>query len=135
LKALERWGIVEPAERRPDGRDRPWRATGRSLQVDAPESLAAPAETTILTSFLNKDRDLALAFARHESRQPPEWRQALNLMTGERWMTPEELADVVAALHAVLDSHRQRNRQNRPDNSRRVRISAMTVPLDPAEVQ
>src|SRR3954462_6178905 len=31
LRALEKWGIVERGDEREDGRERPWRAAGRSL--------------------------------------------------------------------------------------------------------
>src|SRR5580693_9042819 len=34
LKLLQRFGFAEPAPPRPDGRERPWRATGRQTRVD-----------------------------------------------------------------------------------------------------
>src|SRR3954467_2818572 len=42
LRALEKWGIVERGEEREDGRERPWRAAGRSLSFD-PETISAGA--------------------------------------------------------------------------------------------
>ena len=32
LKALAKWGILEAGQARADGRDRPWKATGRSVE-------------------------------------------------------------------------------------------------------
>src|SRR5262252_10554547 len=35
LKALAKWGILEAGQPRPDGRDRPWKATGRSIEMSS----------------------------------------------------------------------------------------------------
>ena len=45
LRALERWGIVEHGASRGDGRERPWRAAGRTLSLD-PETISAAAPPT-----------------------------------------------------------------------------------------
>src|SRR3954467_13019450 len=42
LGALERGGIVEGGEPRGDGRERPWRAAGRTLSLD-PETIPSSA--------------------------------------------------------------------------------------------
>src|SRR6476646_2894518 len=46
LRALERWGIVERGTARDDGRERPWRAAGRSLKFD-PETISTAAVDVI----------------------------------------------------------------------------------------
>src|ERR1700744_594089 len=43
LKLLERYGFAETARARPDRRERPWRATGRQIQVDLDTSTPAGA--------------------------------------------------------------------------------------------
>ena len=42
LRSLERWGIVERGTARDDGRERPWRAVGRTLKFD-PETISTAA--------------------------------------------------------------------------------------------
>ncbi len=135
LKALAKWGILEAAARRDDGRDRPWRARGRFLQVESQVRMAdGVAELAILTSFLNQDREAAIAWARQEAQQPPEWRDALQVAFGERWMTPEELSTVAATLGSAARLYYGRTRRSRPAGSRRVRISTLVVPvLEPIE--
>src|SRR3954467_6520469 len=46
LRALERWGIVERGEEREDGRERPWRAAGRTLRLD-PETIPSAAADVV----------------------------------------------------------------------------------------
>ena len=46
LRALERWGIVEHGAEREDGRERPWRAAGRTLSLD-PETISAGAADVV----------------------------------------------------------------------------------------
>ena len=49
LKALERWGIVEAGRPRIDGRDRPWKAKGRSIEV----SSQVPMSTVLALSLIH----------------------------------------------------------------------------------
>src|SRR5512135_594423 len=43
LRALERFGLVERAKPTGDGRERPWRATGRTIRVDSATPTATVA--------------------------------------------------------------------------------------------
>ena len=88
LKALAKWGIVEAGEARADGRDRPWKATGRSVEVTSqvPGSTAV-AEIAILDMFLDRNRAIATEFLDHEASEPPEWRDAAALASHDYWLT------------------------------------------------
>src|SRR5215472_18385161 len=68
LKALAKWGIVEAGEARADGRDRPWRGTGRTVEVSSqvPGSTAV-AEVAIMGTFLDRTRALATEFLENEA--------------------------------------------------------------------
>src|SRR5262245_66380927 len=58
LRALERWGIVERAPARSDGRERPWRAAGRSLILESDSSpTAVAASAVIVGGYLQHVRD------------------------------------------------------------------------------
>jgi DNA-binding transcriptional ArsR family regulator len=129
LKALAKWGIVEAGQPRTDGRDRPWQATGRSVEVSSPvPGLTAPAEIAILDTFLDRTRAIATDFLAGQSGEPPEWRDAAELANGDYWLTAAELAKVSQALRDVLAPYDERRRGARPANSRRVRITRLVVP-------
>jgi DNA-binding transcriptional ArsR family regulator len=133
LKALAKWGIVEAGQARADGRDRPWKATGRSVEVNSPTpDLTAPAEIAILGTFLERNRVIATEFLKHEASEPPEWRDAAALATHDYWLTAEELAKAAQAMKDVLAPYEQRRRDARPAGSRRVRIARMMVPWSDA---
>jgi len=129
LKALAKWGIVQAGEARADGRDRPWKATGRSVTVSArvPGSTAV-AEVAIMNTFLDRNRAIATEFLEHQASEPPEWRDAAELASHDYWLTAEELAKAVQAMRDALAPYEQRRRDARPAGSRLVRIARITVP-------
>ena len=133
LKALAKWGIVQAGEARADGRDRPWKATGRSVTVSArvPGSTAV-AEVAIMNTFLDRNRAIATEFLEHQASEPPEWRDAAELASHDYWLTAEELAKAAQAMKDVLAPYEQRRRDARPAGSRRVRIARMMVPWSDA---
>ena len=134
LKALAKWGIVEAGEARADGRDRPWKATGRSVQVssEVPGS-AAVAEIALLGTFLDQIRAVATEFLERQADEPPEWRDAAAMASHEYWLTADELAKINQAMHDVLAPYELRRRDDRPAGSRRVRIARLAVPRANAE--
>lgn len=129
LKALARWGIVEAGQARADGRDRPWRGRGRSIEVaaDVPKHTVL-AEAAALEVFLDRSRALAIEFLEHQADEPPEWGEAMELANGDYWLTAAEVAEISAAVRDVLEPYDQRRRGSRPGNSRRVRITRLIVP-------
>jgi DNA-binding transcriptional ArsR family regulator len=129
LKALAKWGIVEAGEARADGRDRPWKATGRSVTISSqvPGSTAV-AEIAIMDTFLDRNRTLATEFLENQAGEPPEWRDAAELASHDYWLTAEELGKAMRAIRDVLEPYEQRQRDARPPNSRRVRIARLAIP-------
>lgn len=128
LKALERWGIVAAGQPRADGRDRPWRATGRSIVVNSDTPGSVLAETAALGVFMDRNRALATEFLEHQAGEPAQWRDAMELGNGDYWLTAGELAEVSAALRRALEPYEERRSGSRPDGSRRVRIARLIVP-------
>src|SRR6516164_67227 len=117
LKALERWGLVEAGRPRADGRDRPWKAKGRSIEVSSQVPMSTVlAEVAALGAFLDRNRVLTAEFLEHQADEPPEWRDAV------------ELTKVSRALRSVLKPYEQRRADPRPDKSRRVRVMRLIVP-------
>src|SRR5215475_4228843 len=56
LRALERWGMVERGDARGDGRERPWRAAGRTLSLD-PETVSVAATDVVAGTTLQQLRE------------------------------------------------------------------------------
>ena len=135
LKSLERWGIVEAGQARADGRDRPWKARGRSIEVSSqvPRKTVL-AERAVLETFLDRNRVLVAEFLDHQASEPPEWRDAAEVASSDYWLTADELAEVSQALRGVLQPYAHRRRGSRPDKSRRVRVARLIVPrAEPAD--
>jgi DNA-binding transcriptional ArsR family regulator len=130
LKLLERYGLVEPAPQRTDRRERPWRTTGRRLQVDLDSSTpaGASAASAVVATYFDTTRALGLAFVAGEHTEPEEWRNAV-LNNTDLWLTIEEVERVSHELEAVLEPLRGRAlRAERPAGSRRVRVMNVVVP-------
>ncbi len=127
LKLLERYGLAETADRRPDRRERPWRATGRQLQteLDGSTPAGASAVTAVVAAHIDATRALAVEFAAAGPAEPAQWRDAAVLSNADLWLTVEELQRVGQELAAVIAPYR---RPARPAGSRQVRVMNVVVP-------
>jgi DNA-binding transcriptional ArsR family regulator len=128
LKALEQWGLVTRAADRPDGRDRPWKAVGRSVVLDSSTGAAGVAEAAVVDAFLERTRAHAAEFLSAEDREPRSWRDAVEMASGEYWLTSNELRKLSKAFHDILEEYKPRTPQQRPDGSRRVRVTRILIP-------
>jgi DNA-binding transcriptional ArsR family regulator len=130
LKLLERYSFVEPAPARSDGRERPWRATGRRTQVDFDPATpaGAAAAAAVALAFFDRSRAMAEEFIATEREEPEEWQDVAALANADLWLTAEETREVNAALAAILEPYRDRALGDRPDDARRVRVMNMVLP-------
>src|SRR5262245_29442524 len=92
LKLLERYGLAESAPARPDRRERPWRATGRRVQVelDISTHAGASAAAAVAASHIDATRAIAVEFTEAGYDEPEEWRDAATLKNDDLWLTAEE---------------------------------------------
>jgi DNA-binding transcriptional ArsR family regulator len=130
LKFLERYNFVEPAPHRSDGRDRPWRATQRRTQFDLDPSTpaGAAAATAVALAYIDSSRSVAEQFIATEREEPEEWQNVAALANADVWLTAEESQQLKAGLAAVVDPYRNRAVADRPDGTRRVRVTNLVVP-------
>jgi DNA-binding transcriptional ArsR family regulator len=130
LKLLERYDFAERAPARHDGRERPWRATGRggSVELDASTPAGAAAAAAVGLAFFERSGALAEEFIAGERDEPEEWQDVAALTNADVWLTPEEAREVSAALGAALKPFRGRNLRDRPDGTRRVRVMNLLTP-------
>lgn len=131
LKLLQRFGFAEPAPPRPDGRERPWRATGRRTQVDLDASTpaGAAASSAVIAAHIDSSRTVAVEFAESSHAEPAAWRDGWTLANADLWLTVDEIECVAEQLAAVLEPYRERGLAGqRPEGSRRVRAMNLVVP-------
>ena len=130
LNLLARYDLAEPAPARSDGRERPWRATGRGprFHLDSSTPAGAAAASTVALAFFDRSRAIGEAFVATEHAEPAEWQDVASLSNADLWLTAEESRTVTAALAAALEPYRDRSPADRPDDARRVRVMNMVVP-------
>jgi DNA-binding transcriptional ArsR family regulator len=130
LKLLERYGFVEPAAARSDGRERPWRAPDRrkTVEIDTSTPAGAAAATAVALAVIDRSLLAANEFMATAHEEPEEWQDVTSLSASDLWLTVEETEKVTAAVSTALEPYRNRTLAARPDESRRVRITNMVVP-------
>jgi DNA-binding transcriptional ArsR family regulator len=129
LKFLERYHLAERAPARSDARERPWRQTrGPRVELDASTPAGAAAATAVGLAFLDRSRAVGEAFLATAFEEPKEWQEVAALNTADVWVTLEEMRTLTAALSEIVEPYRGRVLADRPDGSRRVRVTSLAVP-------
>lgn len=130
LHALERWGIVTRGDARLDGRERPWRAAGRSLSWAADMSVAAAAAQDVIAGgYLEQLRELFRRWSLVEEGEAATWREIAGLSRSFLWLTEEEAQAFAAELTETIQKHvRDRDVVEHPEGTRRVLCMVGLVP-------
>ena len=127
LRALARWGVVEPGEARADGRERPWRAAGRSLSLVSDADTAAA--DVVAAGYLQQLRDELRRWALVERDESATWRDAAGVSRPYLWLTEDELVTFTTELRALFDKYlADRNAADHPPGTRRVLCLLAIVP-------
>ena len=128
LRALERWGIVEHGAAREDGRERPWRAAGRTLRFD-PETVSTAAVDVVAGTTFQHLRDEFRRWATIEQTEPKAWRDLAGVSRAYLWLTEDEAAAFDSELGAVLKKYTDdRDAAHHPEGTRRVFCLFAVVP-------
>lgn len=133
LRELAKFGLIEQAPGRGDGRERRWQAVGSTVNfagdVDAPDSLAA--EHALVDLYLNRDRARIQEWMGRQTGEPPEWREASALLGQQILVTAEELTEINLKVLALMEPYRVRaRRDSAPDGVRHVIVQYMAFPKD-----
>lgn len=130
LRQLARWGFVEPSPTR-DGRERPWQATatGFALDPDLGDPAALAVQQTLAGMQLDQDAELARAFLRRADSVSQEWLDATELSRFSLLMTPGELAELTAALDALIRPYIGLTRTDAPGGAKPVHLDFKAFPL------
>ncbi|MBT2212001.1 helix-turn-helix domain-containing protein [Actinomadura sp. NEAU-AAG7] len=135
LRQLGKHGFAEETGEG-QGRQRPWRPSGRSLEwggSDEPAPVAA-ASDALSAVFMEQEFDLIRAWQAWRRTDPAVWQDAAGFSESTVWVTATELAEINAALTEIRLRHRERrdDPSRRPPGSRRVSVFTSAVPTDPA---
>ena len=134
LRALEKAGLVVRAEPRGDGRERPWKRAGANLRIAMPrtdtEGNAAglAAAELLVVNALDLDRQRLLESVRADARLPEGQARGSHYARDTVLLTRDEVAEVAAALDAVLAPYRRQNRPEPPEDAVPFATAVMLAP-------
>lgn len=132
LRELARFGLVEQAPSRGDGRERVWRSTRAHVYVDTdPEDgpEARSAGEALIDVYLSRDLARARQWLLRQAEAPAEWRSASVMMGHRLLVTPDELRDLNERVNQLLEPYRMRERQHdAPAGARKVAVNYLAFP-------
>ena len=133
LRALERYGVAVRAQSRGDGRQRPWRRAGSTLQIDLTSDShgqgAATATEVLVESTMAEDRRrlaewLSLEPGDEQSRQ---WRRTTVYERTQITVTPEEARALRQSISELVSPYESETRSESPDGAERMVVSLLMV--------
>jgi DNA-binding transcriptional ArsR family regulator len=128
LRALERWGVVARGKERADGRERPWRAGGRSLSLVSDADSAAAADV-VAAGYLQQLREELRRWALVERSESETWREATGVRRSFLWLTEDEVGAFATELGALVSKYvGDRDAARHPQGTRRVLCMLAIVP-------
>jgi predicted ArsR family transcriptional regulator len=134
LRKLAAHGFVDEASGG-TGRQRPWRATQRSLEWDAgdPAPELAHASRALTRLLLDREVDRLLESRASGPHEAPEWQQASMVSQTMLWLTADELQELNEAIRAAQHSKRDRfdHPEDRPEGARLCAFVSWGVPATP----
>jgi DNA-binding transcriptional ArsR family regulator len=134
LRALAKWGLIEDAESRGDGRERVWRAV-RGGGFATRGGFGAPGGVGAAQQFMYR-RSAAISDQRTErylaaaADEPPEWQDAVVTSTSQILVTAAELEELSTQIHALMEPYRlAARRDDAPDDARKVFVNLRMLPI------
>ena len=132
LRELAKYGLVEQAPSRGDGRERLWRSAGRGLRIEGdlrePETKAA--ERALIETYLARDVQRVRDWVDRQADEAPEWRAASAIMGRQLLLTADELTELNQRIWELAEEYQIRERQNAaPEGARRVVIQYTAIPM------
>ena len=138
LRALERWGVVERAEARSDGRERPWRASAKDFHIRtdtaatgrpaSPSARAAAAAVAL--QYIDRLREGLSRWLAISERDP--WHDVGRISNSVHRLTHDEALQLANEIDAVLDRYRaQRDARAHLPGARRTAVFFTLYPVEP----
>lgn len=116
LRALEKWGIVEREKATTDGRERPWRASAKHLNIGPGTSRAAGPVITqaFFASYLGAIRRVVEAWA---GRAVNETDRSAQMSRARMWLDDDEATALNREIDAALARYEDRPVGDRPEGA------------------
>lgn len=136
LRALQKWGIVAPAETAGDARERRWKAAGTDFTINSGGGAASPDFAVVdleLQAF--RRRANAYARARNEQRKPgefPEPSRAVVLATDLLYLTPAQQLELSEKVFGLLRDYELEDPGSIPPGAERIATMWSMIPDDRA---
>lgn len=129
LRALEKWGVVERDASSSDARERPWRATAKSISI-LPEAHRAAGRDVSRSSlakwFVGMDAGLDRLAASLETGT-----KVGMTSRGRIWATDEEIEAIQQQMRSIGDEYDDRTRREHPEGARAWDVYMMILPAEP----
>jgi DNA-binding transcriptional ArsR family regulator len=134
LRALQKWGIVEPAATAGDARERRWRAAGTDFTINSGGGVASP-EFAVLDLELDAFRRRVNAYAkvrdqRLKNGDPAEPSSVVALSTNLLYLTPEQRSELTAKVFGLLREYELEDPDKVPDGAERMATMWSMIPDD-----
>lgn len=131
LRELAKYGLVEQAPSRGDGRERVWRSTSAHVQIvgsdQEPETVAA--ERALVDLYLDRDARRLGDWLDRQEQEPVEWQEASVIMGNTLLMTAEELRALDEKVRELVEPYHLRTRRaSPPEGAREVRVNFLAFP-------
>ena len=132
LRELAKFGLVEQAPSRGDGRERVWRSTSAHVSISGddqgPETRAA--ERALVDLYLDRDARRLGEWLDRLDREPPEWQDASGIMGNSLLMTADELKALGEKVRELVEPYHLRTRRaSPPEGAREVRVDYIAFPI------
>ncbi|WP_248960578.1 winged helix-turn-helix domain-containing protein [Sphaerisporangium perillae] len=136
LRMLAKYGFVEDAPPRGDGRERMWRAPHRGFIVDEPDELTpelAEAKTILAKTVVAQFTEDLLRYFDASERESKDWRQAATLAQMLIRVNAEELAELGRRVTELLEPYlaKSRSPEEAPPDARLIQGIIQLYPRPP----
>jgi DNA-binding transcriptional ArsR family regulator len=132
LRELAKYGLVEQAPSRGDGRERLWRSVGAGVHIETvpePGSDVNDAVHKLVELYLARAVARARAWMEKLPDEPEEWREVSTFMGHRLLITPDELRDLTARVRALIEPFQLRERRDTaPEGARTVSVGYTAFP-------
>ena len=134
LRALQKWGIVEPAATAGDARERRWRAAGTDFTINSGGGVASP-EFAVLDLELDAFRRRVNAYAkvrdqRRHDGEPAESPGLVVLSSNLLYLTPAQRSDLTAKVFGLLKEYGLDDPDHVPEGAERMATMWSLIPDD-----
>ncbi|MFI7008021.1 ArsR/SmtB family transcription factor [Streptomyces sp. NPDC050145] len=134
LRKLAEHGLIEPAEPEgADGRERWWKPAQEALRIDSSDFRDTPegtaAHTALSRVMYEQRRDHYLRFLDQRAGWSADWQDAHDSSDFLARLTPEELKEMTAELHGVVDRYVKAGKAADPEGRETVAVHLYAFPL------